>query len=97
MSCKKQVITTNDKFVFRNEVTIHHVGIWTNATDVVTLNFNQIGEYAGVLGNVPSGITIPNSINGFTWVPLDLIVKDFDFQVGLDTKAVVIVVFSEKD
>jgi len=95
MSCKKQVITTNDKFVFRNEVTIHHVGIWTNATDDVFLNFNQIGEYTGVLGNVPSGITINASIQGFTWVPLEMAVRDFDFQIGIDTKAFVIVVFSE--
>lgn len=95
MSCKKQVLTTNDKFVFRNEVTIHHVGIWTNGVDNVELNFNQIPMYSGVLGDVPSGITIPSVVQGFTWMPLDISVRDFDFQKGADLKAVVIVVFSE--
>lgn len=96
MSCRKQVLTTNDKFVFRNEVTIHHVGILTNGVDDVFLTFNQITQYSGVLGNVPSGIEVPISIVGYTWIPLEISVRDFDFQIGIDTKAKVIVVFSEK-
>jgi hypothetical protein len=98
MGCTKKVITLDSsvsKFVFRNEVRLTSIALYTNSVDVVSVNFNDIPTYQGVLGNVPSGITIPSTASGFMWFPVDLEVIQIDFDCNTDNKAICVVTFNE--
>jgi len=98
MESTKKVITLNasvSKFVFRNEVRVTSIALYTNSVDVVSVNFNDIPTYQGVLGDVPSGITVPNTASGFMWFPVDIEVIQIDFDCNTDAKAICVVTFNE--